>query len=86
MLQIFEQFTITTAEVKELSDNCLEYKGDRCSQKWYTSSIYNSIKENDHIGKYKDFRLMHCKREASILSNWETQMSSSLLEYTTKMI
>ena len=64
LLQIFEQYKIPTAEVEELSNDCLRYRGERCSQKFYT---YSSDRENGHNGKSEDFKLMCCKREVSVL-------------------
>ena len=71
LLQILEKHAIATAEIEELSECFLKYKGKRCSLKWYTSSIYSSNKENSHYGKNEDFKLMYCKREVSILLKLE---------------
>ena len=67
MLQIFEQCTISAAEVEELSNVCLKYNGKRCSEKWYTFSMHESVKKNGRYRKNIDFKLMCCKREVSIL-------------------
>ena len=53
--------------VEELSSTCLKYDGERCSQKWYTSSVYADTKDNEH----ENFNLVCCKREVKILSQLE---------------
>ena len=58
-------YTITDAE--ELSNTCLKYNDERCSQKWYTSSVYVGIKDDSH----ENFNLACCKREALFLSKLE---------------
>ena len=51
-------------KVEELSNTCLKYDGERCSQKWYTSSVYSGIKDD----KQENLTLACCKREISFLS------------------
>ena len=53
--------------VEELSSICLKYGDERCSQKWYTSSVYTDTKDNKH----ENFNLVCCKREIKVLSQLE---------------
>ena len=46
---------------EELSHTCVKYGGERYSQKWYTSSVYSDIKDNN-------FPFACCERELSFLS------------------
>ena len=43
----------------------MKYHDERCSQKWYTSSVYADDKDDKH----ENFNLAFCKREAQFLSN-----------------
>ena len=48
-------------KVEELSSSYLKYCGERYSQKWYTSSVYSGIKD-------ENFPLACCERELTFLS------------------
>ena len=42
--QIIKKYRID--KVEELSNACLKYGGERCSQKWYTASVYSDTKDD----------------------------------------
>ena len=53
--------------VEELSSTCLKYGSERCSQKWYTSSVYPGTNDDPPSNLY----VIWCEKEVFFLSKLE---------------